>query len=76
MPRKYTTDLSSGRSLLDSNARIAAACAMASISITPGMIGWWGKCPGKNGSLIVTFLSARMRLPTSHSSTRSMSRNG
>ena len=30
--------------------------AIASMMSTPGMIGWPGKCPWKNGSLIVTFL--------------------
>ena len=35
-----------------------------------------GSGPTKNGSLIVTFLSALMRLPFSTSSTRSTSRNG
>ena len=35
-----------------------------------------GNGPGKNGSLTVTFLSARMRLPGTHSSTRSTSRKG
>ena len=44
------------------NARMPAACASASRIITPGITGRCGKWPGKNGSLIVTFLSARMRL--------------
>ena len=34
------------------------ACASASMIITPGITGRCGKCPGKNGSLKVTFLSA------------------
>ena len=36
--------------------RRPAACAMASMMSTPGMIGCCGKCPLKNGSLMVTFL--------------------
>src|SRR5690348_15450173 len=43
---------------------------------TPGITGRVGKCPGKYGSFADTFLSARMRLPGSHSSTRSIIRNG
>src|SRR5262245_11483525 len=42
--------------------------------ITPGITGRCGKCPGKNGSFMVTFLIAWMLLPLLHSSTRSTSR--
>ena len=45
-------------------------------TITPGMTGRCGKCPGKCGSLAVTFLSARIDLPGTHSSTLSTSRKG
>src|SRR5258708_39281466 len=44
--------------------------------ITPGITGRCGKWPVKNGSLKVTFLSARMLSPGRHSSTRSTIRNG
>ncbi len=37
------------------------ACAIASISSTPGTIGWPGKWPWKNSSLIVKFLIATIR---------------
>ena len=33
-----------------------AVCASASMIMTPGITGRCGKCPGKNGSLAVTFL--------------------
>ncbi|MNJ01956.1 hypothetical protein D3C73_1617480 [compost metagenome] len=36
------------------------AWAMASMISTPGMIGWLGKWPWKNGSLMLTFLVAMM----------------
>ncbi len=55
---------------------MAAACASASITSTPGITGKPGKWPGKNGSFIVTFFSARISLPGSHTSTRSSSKNG
>ena len=38
-------------------------CAIASMISTPGMIGCPGKCPWKNGSLIVTFLMPDDPLP-------------
>ena len=38
---------------------------MASSISTPGITGRCGKWPTKNGSLIVTFFSALMRLPFS-----------
>ena len=41
-----------------------------------GITGAPGKCPGKCGSLNVTFLIVTMRCPGSSSSTRSTSRNG
>ena len=50
--------------------------AMASMINTPGMIGAPGKCPWKNGSFIVTFLYATIRLPGSISTIRSTSKNG
>src|SRR5207248_8647617 len=54
----------------------APAWAMDSIVNTPGMTLAPGKWPLKNGSLIVTFLSATMRLSWSTSRTRSTRRNG
>src|SRR3954470_11561184 len=53
-----------------------AAWAIASRISTPGMIGRVGKWPWKKGSLIVTFLSATIRLPRSMVLIRSMSRKG
>jgi hypothetical protein len=38
--------------------RMPQAWAMASTTSTPGITGRCGKCPGKNGSLMVTFLIA------------------
>ena len=38
-----------------------AACASASRMRTPGMTGFPGKCPGKNGSFIVTLFQATSR---------------
>ena len=52
------------------------ACAIPSISSTPGITGRPGKWPRKNGSLMVTFLIATIRLSGSISSTRSTSRIG
>src|SRR6266550_3399178 len=49
---------------------------MASTISTPGMIGRFGKCPAKKGSLIVTFLIATMRSLRFRSMTRSINRNG
>src|SRR5258706_11425651 len=49
---------------------------MASRISTPGITGRCGKCPGKYGSLAETFFSARIRLPGSPSSTRSIIRSG
>ena len=46
----------------------APAWAIASTISTPGMTGCPGKCPAKNGSLIVTFLRATIRFPASISS--------
>jgi hypothetical protein len=54
----------------------AAACASASSISTPGITGRAGKCPWKNGSLMVTFLSALMRTWCSISSTRSTRMKG
>jgi hypothetical protein len=57
-------------------ARRQAACAIASITSTPGITGCPGKWPAKNGSFIVTFFCARSDLPGAQASTRSTSRNG
>src|SRR5579859_7353503 len=43
---------------------------------TPGISGRCGKCPGKNGSLNVTFFSATQCCPATHSSTRSTNKKG
>ncbi len=53
-----------------------AACAMASTWSTPGMTGCPGKCPWKNGSLIVTCLTAVSFVSPSLRMTRSIIRNG
>src|SRR6185503_19489084 len=76
MPTKKKRVFSSGITPAVMNARMPAVCASASMIITPGITGRCGKWPGKNGSLYVTFLSARMLLPFSHSITRSTSRKG
>src|SRR3954469_17419122 len=60
----------------DLNDKMPAACAIASRISTPGMMGRCGKCPVKYGSFTDTFFSATMRLPSSSSFTRSISRNG
>ena len=44
------------------SSSIPPTCAIASMMSTPGMIGWPGKWPWKNGSLIVTFLIPTIRL--------------
>ena len=46
------------------------------IHTDPGITGRVGKCPGKCGSLMVTFFKALMRTPFSISNTRSTSKNG
>src|SRR5688572_8675688 len=76
MPTKKKRDFSSGTTPAVLNARMPAAWARASRMMTPGITGRPGKCPGKNGSFTVTFLIASMRLPGTHSITRSTSRNG
>jgi hypothetical protein len=50
-------------------------CAIASMMSTAGMMGWPGKCPTKNGSLMVTFLIPTTRF-SSRLRIRSTSRNG
>src|SRR5215472_4304720 len=52
------------------------ACAIASTTSTPGMMGPAGKCPTKYGSLTVTFLIATIRLVRTISVTRSISKKG
>jgi len=49
---------------------------MASTISTPGMMGRLGKCPAKNGSLMVTFLMATIRCLRWISTTRSISKKG
>ncbi len=61
--RSTSGRFSSGYTPAVTNARMPAVCASASRMITPGSTGRCGKCPGKNGSLTVTFLSARIDLP-------------
>lgn len=51
-------------------------CAIASTIKTPGMIGLWGKCPGKKLSLMVTFLTPMAYDPCSISKTLSTNKNG
>jgi len=68
--------LSSGVTPWVSNDSSAAAWASASSISTPGITGRCGKWPVKNGSLMVTFLSATMRWPFSMLMTRSTSRMG
>ena len=76
MPTKYTTMSSSSSAPMVSKLSSAAAWARASSISTPGITGRLGKWPWKNGSLMLTFLMARMCLPFSISSTRSTSRIG
>jgi hypothetical protein len=52
-----------GRDALAANDSSAAACAIASSISTPGITGRCGKWPVKNGSLMVTFLSAGCSCP-------------
>src|SRR5438552_1225116 len=74
MPMKYMS-LSFGSST-ELSSRSPPTCAMASMISTAGMMGWPGKCPSKNGSLIVTFLMPSIHWPSSRWVMRSMSRNG
>ena len=57
-------------------SRIVATCASVSIMSTPGISGAPGKCPWKNSSLTVTFLTATTRRPGSCSVTASTSGDG
>jgi hypothetical protein len=52
-----------------------AACAIASMISTPGMIGLSGKCPRRKGSLAETSFSATTE-SSDTSSTRSISSIG
>jgi len=51
-------------------------CASASTINTPGITGYPGKCPWKNGSLTETFFKPTARTPSSISVIRSTSKNG
>ena len=53
-----------------------AAWVSDSISRTPGIRGTSGKCPWKNSSLTVTFLTAEIRRPGSNADTASTSPTG
>lgn len=57
------------------SAKTAPTCASASTISTPGMMGFPGKCPWKNGSFTVTFLMPTA-FPSPISSTLSTSKNG
>src|SRR4029079_2651939 len=56
IPTKKKRVNSSGTTSAVMNASRPDVCASASMMMTPGMTGRCGKCPGKNGSLTVTFL--------------------
>ena len=49
---------------------------MLSMISTPGITGWLGKCPAKNGSLTETFFTPIADLFETTSTTRSSIRNG
>src|SRR5439155_96921 len=74
--RPLDHDMRFESAFFSSKPRMAPACAIDSIVNTPGMTGVDGKWPLKNGSLIVTFFSATIRLSGSTSRTRSTRRNG
>ena len=57
-------------------SRMVATCASVSIISTPGISGAPGKCPWKNSSLTVTFLTATTRRPGSCSVIASTSGDG
>ena len=59
-----------------SRTSAAATWVSASIISTAGISGEPGKCPWKNSSLTVTFLTATSRLPGSCSVTASISSDG
>ena len=58
------------------SSRIAATCDSDSSISTAGMSGAPGKCPWKNSSLTVTFLTATSRRPGSCSVMASTSIDG
>ncbi len=49
---------------------------MLSMISTPGMTGWLGKCPAKNGSFTETFFTPTAEVFSTTSTTRSSIRNG
>ena len=55
---------------------MVATWASVSIMSTPGISGSPGKCPWKNSSFTVTFLTATIRRPGSCSVTASTSGDG
>ena len=57
-------------------ARMPPICASASMTSTPGMIGFFGKCPRNQGSFMLTHLCPRMRSFGTTSVTRSTITNG
>ena len=59
-----------------SSSSSVAACVSASIISTAGISGLSGKCPWKNSSLTVTFLTATSRFPGSCSATASTRSEG
>src|SRR5699024_8259939 len=61
---------------VDYSTAIAPTWASASKINTPGMTGYSGKCPSKNGSLAETFFSPTTRFPSSISVTLSTNKNG
>ena len=58
------------------NNKMLATCAIASTCMTPGMTGWPGKCPWKNGSLIVTVFTPTHLVSVSKLIMRSTMRKG
>src|SRR5271165_955147 len=72
-PARYGTDVVAA---FGSRITVPPSCAIASMMKMPGMTGLFGKCPWKNGSLMVTFLKPAARLRGSSSVMRSSSSIG
>ena len=78
-PGDFDIAQTNARRLCGAVKRIAcliSPLATSAYERSPGMIGNPGKCPTKNGSLMVTFLMATTRRLRSSSSTRSISNRG
>ena len=73
MPVRKPMDPSAPRSTRMQNE---AACASASMMMTPGSTGWPGKWPANSGSSGSTSSSAVTSTPGSHATTRLTQQNG